>query len=125
MVRPVFKKGKSHEISNFRPISSLTSFSKIIEKLIYTRLTSHIETNNFLVQEQHGFRTHSSTEKASFTLLNNILTALNNKLKVGDIYCNLQKIFDCVNHEIFLKKLEFYGIEGKFKKLIRSSKELY
>jgi hypothetical protein len=72
MVKPVFKKGKSREISNYRPILLLTSFSKIIEKLIYTRLITHIEANNLLVQEQYGFRTHSSTEKASFTLINNI-----------------------------------------------------
>jgi hypothetical protein len=90
MVRPGFKKGKSHEISKYRPIFLLASFSKIIEKLIYTRLTSHIETNNLLVQEQHGFRTLSSTEKASFTLLNNILTVMNNKLKVRGMFCDLQ-----------------------------------
>jgi hypothetical protein len=60
------------------------------------------------------------TEKASFTLINNILTAMNNKLKVGGIFCDLQKAFDCVNHEILPRKLEFYGIEGKFKLLIRS-----
>jgi Notch-like protein len=58
MVKPVFKKGKSDEISNYRPISLLTSFSKIIEKLMYTRLTTHTEANNLLVQEQYGFRSH-------------------------------------------------------------------
>jgi hypothetical protein len=58
MVKPVFKKGESHEISNYRPISLLTSFSKIIEELIYTRLITHIEANNLLVQEQYGFRSH-------------------------------------------------------------------
>jgi hypothetical protein len=45
-----------------KPISLLTSFSKIIEKLIYTRLISFIEANNLLVQEQYGFRPHSSTD---------------------------------------------------------------
>jgi hypothetical protein len=80
----------------------------------------HIEANNLLVQEQYGFRSHSLTEKATVTLINNILTAMNNKLKVGGIFCDLQKAFDCVNHEILLKKLEFYGTEGKLKLLIRS-----
>jgi hypothetical protein len=103
MVKPAFKKGKSHEISNYRPISLLTSFSKIIEKLIYMRLITHIVANNLLVQEQYGFRTHSLTEKASFTLINNILTAMNNKLKVGGIFCDLQQAFDWGNHEISLK----------------------
>jgi len=75
---------------------------------------------NILVQEQYGFRTHSSTEQAAFTLINSILTAMNNSQMVGGIFCALQKAFDCVNHKILLEKLEFYGIEGKFKTLIES-----
>jgi Notch-like protein len=58
IVKPVFKKGKSHEISNYRPISLLTSFSRIIDKLVYRRLITHIEANNLPVQEQYGFRSH-------------------------------------------------------------------
>jgi hypothetical protein len=91
----------------------LTSFSKIIEKLIYTRLISHIEATNLLVHKQYGFRAHSSNEKAAFTLINTILMAMNNKLLVGGILCDLQKEFDCVNHKILMEKLEFYGIEEK------------
>jgi len=45
---------------------------------------------------------------------------MNNNLKFGVIFCNLQKVFDCVNHKILLDKLKFYGIEGKFKTLIES-----
>jgi hypothetical protein len=98
----------------------LTSFSKVIEKLIYARLLDHITTNFILINEQYRFRTRYSTELANFSLINNILTAMNNNLKTGGIFCDLQKAFDCVNHEILLNKLEFYGIQGKFKTLIES-----
>jgi hypothetical protein len=53
-------------------------------------------------------------------LTQEILTALNNKLKVGGIFCDLHKAFDCVNHNILLSKLEFYGILGKANILIKS-----
>jgi hypothetical protein len=45
---------------------------------------------------------------------------MNNKMIVGGLFCDLQKVFDCVNHKILLQKLEFYGIVGKFKTLIES-----
>ena len=62
----------------------------------------------------------SAIEKATFSLINSILTAMNNNLIVGGIFCDLQKAFDCVNYKILLDKPEFYGIEGKFKTLIES-----
>jgi len=89
VVKPIFKKGNKQEIFNYRLISLLTSFFKIIEKLIYARLHSHIDMNNILVQEQHGFWTHSSTEQAAFTLKNSILTAMNNNQMVGGVFCDL------------------------------------
>ena len=82
IVKPVFKKGNKQNISNYRPISLLSSFSKIIEKLINNRLYVHIEKNNILVNEQYGFRTNTSTEQATCMLINEILTAMNNNLVV-------------------------------------------
>jgi hypothetical protein len=75
---------------------------------------------SYTVQEQFGLRTHHSTENAIFSLINSILTALNNKQMVWGISCDLQKASDCVNHKILLEKLEFYGIVGIFKTLIKS-----
>ena len=98
----------------------LTSFTKVIEKLIYARLLDHITTNSILVNEQYRFKTRYSTKQTSFSLINNILNAMNNNLKIGGIFCKLQKAFDCLNHKMLLDKVEFYGIEGKFKTLIES-----
>ena len=68
-VRPLFKKGDITEFSYYRPISLLTSFSKIIEKIIYKRLYNYLNDNNILVGDQYGFREKLSTETATYTLL--------------------------------------------------------
>ena len=120
IVKPLLKKGDKENVANYRPISLLTSFSKVLESFIYDRLLKHIETNNILAVEQFGFRTSSSTEKASYKVTDDILNALNNRMMVGGIFCDLQKAFNCVNHDILLTKLKFYGITGITHKLIKS-----
>ena len=115
----MLKKGIKEDVTNYRPISLLTSFSKVLERIIYDRLLKHIRTNNILRSEQFGFRVSSSTEKASYKLIDDVLNALNNKLTVGGIFCDLQKAFDCIDHNILLAKLEFYGITGVTYSLIR------
>jgi len=120
LVKPIFKKGNKHDTSNYRLILLLTSFSKIIEKLMFNRLVSHLDKNKVFAKEQFGFRPQFSTDQAAYVLINGMLTALNDKLMVGGIVCDLQKAFDCVNHEILMEKLEFYGIQGKFSSLVKS-----
>jgi hypothetical protein len=119
-VKPIFKKVDKNDTSNYRPISLLTSFSNIFEKFIYNRVYQHISNNQILVNEQFGFKHSSSTDIATYKLTKNILTALNNKLLVGGIFCDLHKAFDCVNYDTVLSKLEFYGISGKPNNLIKS-----
>jgi len=117
---PLFKKGNKSDMANYRPISLLTSFLKIFEKVIFNRLCDHVNNFNILAQEQYGFRNNLSTEAASFHLLNSVLDALNNKSMVGGIFCDLSKAFDCVNHCILLSKLKFYGITGRAYSLLSS-----
>jgi hypothetical protein len=62
-------------------------------------------------KEQFGFRKNLTTEKATYELSNEILDALNKKLLVCGIFCDLAKAFDCVNHETLLLKLNWYGIK--------------
>ena len=119
-VKPLYKKGDKTEFSNYRPIPLLTLFSKITEKIIYKRLYCHLTNNNILVNEQLSFREKLSTKMAMYTLLNNVLSFLDKKNFVGGSFCDLQKAFDCVNRDILLARMKFYGISGKVNKLMRS-----
>ena len=119
-IRPLFKKGNEKDMSSYRPISILTSFSKIFEKVMHTRLLEHLTDHNILVKEQYGFRTNLTTDNATYHLTNEILNALNNNLLIGSIFCDLEKAFDCVNHKVLLTKLEFYDITGSHYSLYKS-----
>lgn len=69
--------------------------------------------NSILAYEQYGFRHNSSPVEASYKLWDVVLSALNNKLLLGGIFCDLEKAFNCLNHDIVLSKLEFCGIASK------------
>ena len=76
--------------------------------------------SNIFSKQQFGFRAKYSTEQAAFSIINSILTALNNNQIAGGIFCDLYKAFDCMNHKKLLDKLQFYRIHGKFNMLIQS-----
>jgi len=124
-VQPLFKKGEKTKISNYRPISLLPSFSKIIEKIIHKRLNCYLIENNILANEQFGFKEQSTTDMATQALLNNIQLSLDIKRLVGGIFCDLQMAFDCVNHNILLEKIKYYGITGTAYKLMQSYQITY
>jgi hypothetical protein len=121
-IKPIYsyKKGDKTLISNYRPISLLPVFLKIFEKIIYKRLYDHLTLNSILVKEQFGFRCNTCTEIAIYTLVNNVLSFLNDKKIVGGLFCDLKKAFDCVNYDVRLSKMRFYGISGVANKLMES-----
>jgi len=83
-------------------------------------LYCYLINNNILVKEQFGFREKLSTETAMYAFLHKILLSLDKRHYTGGLFCDLQKAFDCVNHEILLDKMKFYGMTGIAYKLMRS-----
>ena len=98
-------KGKSKmNCKNYRPLSLLPIFSKIMEKLMYNRLISFIKKHDILCHHQYGFQTGKSTELAINSLLGNVINAFEEKKKNICVFLDFAKAFDTVNHQILLKK---------------------
>ena len=109
-VIPIFKKGDASKNSNYRPISLLSIFSKIFEKLMHQRLYNFLELHEILFQMQFGFRNGHSTDHAMISLSERIKYTLDSNRVGCGIFIDLQKAFDTVNHTILLQKLSHYGI---------------
>jgi hypothetical protein len=80
-------------MTNYRPISPLTVFSTVLEKVMYSRLSHHMHTNNILVPEQFGFRQGICTENGAFKLTDSVLKSVNQKMHVVGILCYLAEAF--------------------------------
>lgn len=112
-ITPIFKQGDRLKTTNYRPISILPYFAKIMEKSMCTRLNSYIEKFELLYPGQFGFRSGHSTDMALVNIQDLITEAIDtNKHSVG-VFLDLAKAFDTVNHQILIKKLQHYGIRGK------------
>lgn len=111
-VIPLFKTGNKHEFTNYRPVSLLSQFSKVLEKLYVQRLDSFIEKNNLLSESQYGFRSNRSTALALMKITEEISTAIDNHKHTIGVFIDLKKAFDTIHHTILISKLNNYGIRG-------------
>ena len=120
-VVPVFKKGDSNLLTNYRPISILSQINKIFEKLIYNRINNYLEKYHLISDKQFGFRQNSSTSHAISNIYEKLIKNSDKRMYTCCIFLDLTKAFDTVNHDILLHKMKnFYGFRGLAFKLMQS-----
>ena len=113
-----YKSGNIDDPSNFRPISLLSSFSKISEKVLKSRYIDFMEKNKIINKSQFGFKKGVSTSDALTDLTGTIAS---NKMKYcAAISIDLKKAFDSISHDLLINKLEKYGFRGVALKLLIS-----
>ena len=117
---PIYKKNDMHCFENYRPISILPSISKVFERIIYNQIYEYFSISKLFYNSQYGFRSNHSTEHAAMELIDRIILDMEKKKSPINIFIDLSKAFDTINHNILLAKLEYYGITKKSIGLLNS-----
>ena len=111
-VIPIHKNNDPNNFCNYRPISILPCFSKILERLMYNRLERFLNQSHRISEVQYGFRKKYSTYMALINLIDKISSGTDsNSFNIG-IFIDLSKAFDTIDHNILFQKLNCYGIRG-------------
>ena len=107
---PVYKSGAKLDINNYRPISILSSFTKIFEKLIHIRLMNSLNKHEIFHPTQYGFKKNKSTTHAALDLVTEMYDNINSNQYTGLVLLDFKKAFDAVSHSVLLYELQHYGV---------------
>ena len=119
-VIPILKRGDETIFDNYRPISILPAISKVFERIIFNQIHNYFHVNDLYFCSQYGLRKEHSTELAVLELVDRITQHLDKGTTPINVYLDLSKAFDTLDHNILLHKLKYYGIEGTALRLFES-----
>lgn len=120
VIKPLNKNGDKTVSSNYRPISLITSITKVFEKVLKTRIESFIQSKKLISERQFGFQRGKSTEDAICTLINLMYKTLDDGKPALCLFLDLAKAFDTVDHSQLLEALQDLGFRGNIYNLMAS-----
>ena len=120
IIKPIHKAGDKNAFNNYRPISLLPVFSKILEKILHSYLLTYINEQSIINPLQFGFRRNHSTYMPIARIIDKITSSLEQRQATCLLYLDLKKAFDTVSLNILLEKLNFIGVKGKLFAILKS-----
>lgn len=112
-VRPLSKSSAAHDISDYRPLSLQSSFSKLFERVVQIQLMDYLQSNSLFDSEQHGFRKGKSVITAAIEYIESVINSIDRGEKVIGVFMDLTKAFDSVSHSKLIISLQNLGIKGR------------
>ncbi len=120
IIVPLHKKDKKDNPNNYRPVTLLSTISKICEKVIFDRMFDHIDSHNLLYEQQSGFIKGHSTHDQLLAIVHYLHENIESGKSVKAVFLDITAAFDSVPHNLLLHKLKSYGFQGSLLELINS-----
>ena len=111
-ITALYKGEDRHDAQNYRPVSITSQLCRLMERMLKKQIVQHLEDNNLITDEQHGFMSGRSCLSNLLLNLEIITDCYDQGIPIDQVFLDLQKAFDKVPHQRLLYKVRKMGIEG-------------